>query len=92
MSDELVPLESRTKKAELTTSLFLTFIVIPALTVGGIAAYGFMVWFMQILSGPPGSQVKDSQETIMANIDHSRRAFFRRPAALVAQPAKEEAA
>jgi ferredoxin-type protein NapF len=27
----------------------------------------------------------------MANIDHSRRAFFRRPAALVAQPAKEEA-
>ena len=30
-------------------------IVIPALTIGGIAAYGFMVWFMQILNGPPGS-------------------------------------
>ena len=27
----------------------------------------------------------------MANIDHSRRAFFRRPAALAAQPIKEEA-
>lgn len=55
MSDDLVPIESRTKKAELSTSLFLTFVVIPALTIGGIAAYGFMVWFMQILNGPPGS-------------------------------------
>jgi len=27
----------------------------------------------------------------MANIDHSRRAFFRRPSALAAQPAKDEA-
>lgn len=55
MSEELVSLESRTKKAELTTSLFLTFIVIPAFTVGGISAYGFMVWFLQLLNGPPGS-------------------------------------
>jgi nitrate reductase NapE len=55
MSDDLVSIESRTRKAELSTSLFLTFVVIPALTIGGIAAYGFMVWFMQILNGPPGS-------------------------------------
>lgn len=55
MSEELVLMESRTKKAELTTSLFLTFIVIPAFTVGGISAYGFMVWFLQLLNGPPGS-------------------------------------
>jgi periplasmic nitrate reductase NapE len=55
MSDELASIDSRTKKAELTTSLVLTFIVIPALTVGGISAYGFMVWFMQLLNGPPGS-------------------------------------
>lgn len=55
MSDELVPMEYRTKKAELVTSLFLTFVVIPAITVGGISAYGFMVWFMQLLNGPPGS-------------------------------------
>lgn len=54
MSEES-PLEFRTKRAELTTSLFLTFIVIPTLTIGGIAAYGFMVWFMQLLNGPPGS-------------------------------------
>lgn len=55
MTEEQVSSQSRTKKAELTTSLFLTFVVIPALTVGGISAYGFMVWFMQLLSGPPGS-------------------------------------
>lgn len=55
MPEELIPIESRTKKAELTTSLFLTFVVIPAFTIGGIAAYGFIVWFMQILNGPPGS-------------------------------------
>ncbi len=52
MADELIPIKSRTKKAELTTSLFLTFVVIPALTVGGIASYGFMVWFLQLLNGP----------------------------------------
>ncbi|MGB0941723.1 MAG: periplasmic nitrate reductase, NapE protein [Marinomonas sp.] len=45
----------RTKMAELNTSLFLTFILIPLLTIGGIAAYGFVVWFLQILNGPPGS-------------------------------------
>lgn len=55
MPEELVSSEARTKKAELTTSLFLTFVVIPAFTVGGISAYGFMVWFMQLLNGPPGS-------------------------------------
>lgn len=55
MSEEQIPMEERTKKAELTASLFLTFVVIPALTIGGIAAFGFVVWFMQILNGPPGS-------------------------------------
>ncbi len=55
MSDELIPAEYRTKKAELVASLFLTFVVIPAITVGGISAYGFMVWFLQLLNGPPGS-------------------------------------
>ncbi|WP_438464329.1 periplasmic nitrate reductase, NapE protein [Marinomonas sp. PE14-40] len=45
----------RTKMAEINTSLFLTFILIPLLTIGGIAAYGFVVWFLQILNGPPGS-------------------------------------
>lgn len=55
MSEEISPIESRTKKAELTTSLFLTFVVTPAITIGGIAAYGFIVWFMQLLNGPPGS-------------------------------------
>lgn len=55
MLEEIASTETRTKKAELMTSLFLTFVVIPVLTVGGVSAYGFMVWFMQLLNGPPGS-------------------------------------
>lgn len=55
MPEELDSTEYPSKKAELTTSLFLTFVVIPALTIGGISAYGFMVWFLQLLNGPPGS-------------------------------------
>jgi nitrate reductase NapE len=55
MSSKQVTSTPRTKMAELSTSLFLTFIIIPALTIGGIAAYGFVIWFLQILNGPPGS-------------------------------------
>ncbi|WP_419811931.1 periplasmic nitrate reductase, NapE protein [Bacterioplanoides sp.] len=46
---------SPSKKSELGISLFLTFIIIPAVTIAAIGAYGFIVWFLQILNGPPGS-------------------------------------
>lgn len=46
--------DHQTKSEELNTSLLLTFIVIPALTIMGIGAYGFLVWLLQILTGPPG--------------------------------------
>lgn len=55
MSNKQSSSSPRTKMAELNTSLFLTFILIPLLTIGGIAAYGFVIWFLQILNGPPGS-------------------------------------
>jgi len=55
MSNKQITSTPRTKMAELSTSLFLTFILIPLLTIGGIAAYGFVIWFLQILNGPPGS-------------------------------------
>lgn len=35
---------------------FLAVVVLPALMLAGIAAYGFVVWFLQILFfGPPGA-------------------------------------
>jgi periplasmic nitrate reductase NapE len=42
------------KKEELRSFLFLTAVMVPVLTVMFIAAYGFVVWFYQLLiAGPP---------------------------------------
>ena len=41
------------KKNELQLFIFLTAVLIPALVVSGIVAYGFFVWIYQIFSGPP---------------------------------------
>ena len=43
-----------TPQEEARSFAFLSIVMVPALTVMGIAAYGFMVWFLQMLSGPPG--------------------------------------
>ena len=43
-----------TRQEEARSFAFLTIVMVPALTVMGIAAYGFLVWFLQLLSGPPG--------------------------------------
>lgn len=45
--------ESITQKNELQLFLFLTVVLIPALAVAGIAAYGFFVWIYQMFAGPP---------------------------------------
>ncbi|WP_421868059.1 periplasmic nitrate reductase, NapE protein [Motiliproteus sp.] len=34
--------------------LLISVLAIPLLTVLGIAGYGFVVWMMQLLMGPPG--------------------------------------
>jgi len=48
--------EAPNKKAELLMFVFLSFILIPALTVGLVGAYGFSVWAYQMfVSGPPVS-------------------------------------
>ncbi|SAL32060.1 Periplasmic nitrate reductase protein NapE [Caballeronia turbans] len=41
------------KSEELRSFLFLTVVMVPVLTVMIIAAYGFMVWFYQMLIGGP---------------------------------------
>lgn len=45
--------DSVTRKNEIQLFLFLTVILIPAIAVAGIAAYGFFVWIYQMLAGPP---------------------------------------
>lgn len=42
------------KRFELLTFAFLAFGLIPALSIGVVAAYGFAVWMYQMIAGPPG--------------------------------------
>ena len=41
------------KKSELAAFLFLTVVLVPALAVAIVVGYGFVVWMLQILAGPP---------------------------------------
>lgn len=41
------------RKEELRSFLFLTAVMVPALSVIVVAGYGFIVWMSQILMGPP---------------------------------------
>lgn len=45
--------EPGTRRRELLTFLFLTVILMPVLAVGVVGGYGFAVWMVQLVSGPP---------------------------------------
>ena len=47
------PPERQRKKEEFRTWFFLTFVMAPVLAIGIVAAYGFLVWFYQLIAGPP---------------------------------------
>jgi periplasmic nitrate reductase NapE len=49
------PPESITRKQELRSFLFLAVVMAPVLAVGIVAGYGFLVWMVQLVAGPPGS-------------------------------------
>lgn len=42
-----------TKRQELRAFLFLTAVLVPALSVMVVATYGFAVWVYQMFAGPP---------------------------------------
>jgi len=42
------------QKAELRAFLFLTVVMAPLLAGLIVAGYGFAVWMLQLLAGPPG--------------------------------------
>jgi len=48
-------MEENTKKDEIKMFLFITVILFPILTVMLIGGYGFAVWILQMVYGPPGS-------------------------------------
>lgn len=42
------------RRQELLTFLVLAFGIWPIVAVGTVAGYGFLVWFYQMIFGPPG--------------------------------------
>lgn len=48
--------EQKTKRRkELRLFLFLVICLFPLLSVAIVGGYGFIIWFLQILYGPPGA-------------------------------------
>jgi len=51
MAENEEPLTSRAE--ELKAAFIVVGIIIPALTIFFIGSYGFVVWMMQLIFGPP---------------------------------------
>ncbi|WP_407061826.1 periplasmic nitrate reductase, NapE protein [Billgrantia zhangzhouensis] len=48
------PEETREKRRELAVFIFLAGVLFPILAVIVVSGYGFLVWMLQLLTGPPG--------------------------------------
>ena len=48
--------EPVSKAQELSSFLFLSVVMAPILAVIVVGGYGFLVWMVQIMLGPPGSR------------------------------------
>ena len=49
------PDEPRRKAQELRAFLFLSVVLAPVLAVALVSSYGFLVWMVQLVAGPPGA-------------------------------------
>lgn len=47
--------QPHTKAQELRAFLLLSVVLAPVLAFALVAGYGFLVWMVQIVAGPPGS-------------------------------------
>ena len=54
MSDHRTESVPRRKSSELLMFLVLAFGVWPIVAVGFVGGYGFLVWMVQLVLGPPG--------------------------------------
>ena len=56
MPEENIEPDARSKRlTEWSTFLFVTLIVLPGLTVAFVGGYGFIVWMLQLINGPPSA-------------------------------------
>lgn len=51
--EPVVAPEKARKSLELYAFLFLSFVLVPVLSVALIGGYGFFIWISQIIFGPP---------------------------------------
>ena len=47
--------DASTRQEELRSFLFFTVVMAPLLAVLLVASYGFVIWMVQLLAGPPAS-------------------------------------
>ena len=52
--DEVSPSPTPSKAQELRAFIFLSVVMTPMLAVLIVSGYGFLIWMLQLLSGPPG--------------------------------------
>jgi nitrate reductase NapE len=45
---------ARSRADELFSFLFLTVVLAPFVAIAVVGGYGFIIWMMQLISGPPG--------------------------------------
>lgn len=45
---------AKSRRSELIAFLVLAFGIWPAVAVGVVGGYGFIVWMYQVVAGPPG--------------------------------------
>ncbi len=48
--------EPGTKAQELRAFLLLAVVMAPVLAVAVVSGYGFLVWMLQLVAGPPGTR------------------------------------
>lgn len=51
------PSQPPTKSQELRAFLLLSVVMAPVLAVAVVSGYGFLVWMVQLVAGPPGAQL-----------------------------------
>ena len=54
MHDDRVDNPTNTRTEEFRSVMFLAFVMAPVLAVAVVAGYGFLVWMLQLVAGPPG--------------------------------------
>ena len=55
MSVSNTELNEQDKSRESRVLAFLTFVLAPLIAVAFVGGYGFLIWIVQMVAGPPGS-------------------------------------